>query len=378
MHGKNPEISQGMKMLMPTRREDFINYRRFGFNILLETIENEGQTYKSKKKDGVKEIEKYESGELTKVNVPTYTEDALVFQSILEYSIDFGTTDSFRSRKVSKEWLLGHCPVFVKEYAGVKGHTSYKARVEHINPRVTQCLEKLRYLDLLESRNVMSNNKEDTVEYKFTKLGRLIALLLKQIKPKESSHINYNDKIYRQTLLYYDDKDHSIAKFCSIFFRKCYEKDIKLFDIIINRLVAILQDASDDKKIFLTKLRRFQAFYNHPQMWELFRESLDELRNRSQEDVDMFLYELKLEIEAFHEYKSRNLRSFENIRWQIRTQQNQIALEGYCKSCQQFIPCAVSLLEYFQAIVEEPDKSTRVNCPNCIVGRLDFETLDFP
>lgn len=36
MHGKDLEISQGFKMLFPNRKEDFIDYEEYGFNIILE------------------------------------------------------------------------------------------------------------------------------------------------------------------------------------------------------------------------------------------------------------------------------------------------------------------------------------------------------
>jgi hypothetical protein len=338
----------------------------FGFDILMETLE-ENQISKRKTKD--KEKAKYESGRSPQIFMPRFTDDALIYHSILEYSLDYGTAEYFESIQLSREWLLKKCVVYTQEYR-LKSRAPYKGRAEHINPTITKCLENLTYLDLLESRNVISTNTEDTKEYRFTKLGRLIALLIKQIKI-EHPRI---DEIYNQSLAYYDGLNNSVAKFCSIFFRKCYEKDRKLFGIIVNRLVETLLYTSNNKNAFMIWMKKTQAFYNHPVMWELFKESFDELGKRSMEHKNMFLYELKLEIEDAHEYKSRNLRSFEDLRCKVRMDQNLIAIEGYCKVCMQFIPCVVSLLDYLQSYVEEPDNSNRAECPNCLIGWLDFET----
>ena len=361
---------------MNTIDESHVNYRKFGFNVLLETKQAKIKKSRTNKKNYLTEKERYESGEITRVEEREYTDDSLIYQSILEYSIDFGITEFFRSRKISEDWLLRKCPVYIKVYSGQKAHTKYKARAEHINPKVTECLENLKFLDLLKSRKAISDNKIETIEYGFTKLGRILGLLIKYMKLKKID-LNIVDKIYTETLTYYDDYNHSVGKFCSIFFRKCYQKDKRLFLTIINKLAEILYYATDDKMNFLSKLRNFQIFYNDPSIFQLFRESLTELGNKSQDHADMLLYHLKLEIEDIHEYKSRNLRSFEDLRYKVRTYQNKIAIEGYCNHCKQFIPCVVSLLEYLRSYIEQPDNSNRSECSNCLTGFLDFETLEF-
>lgn len=375
MHGKNYGISQGTNNSLLANDGNNLNHQKFGFNILLETKGDGDQKEKKSKKNKVKENKRYESGQLIRIHVKQYTDNALIYQSILEDSIDFGTSRFFKSREISKKWLLDNCKVYVNEYAGLKlkPHIKKGARAEHINPRIKGCLGNLTYLELLESRNIISKNNEDTEEYRFTKLGRLVALLIKQIKSKHSDI----DEIYRQSLVYYDGLDHSIAKFCSIFFRKCYVKDKKLFEIIVDRLVQILLYASNNKNAFLIRIKKMQAFYNHRVMWELFNESLDEFGKKSKEEKNMLLYQLKLEIEDTHEYKSRNLRTFEDLRCKVRANQNLIAIEGYCGSCVQFTPCVVSLLDHLESHIEEPGNSNRVQCPNCSTGWLDFETLEY-
>jgi hypothetical protein len=63
MHGKDLEISQGFKMLFPNRKEDFVDYEEFGFDIILEQI-SKNNTNESELEDN--ERTEYESGRISK------------------------------------------------------------------------------------------------------------------------------------------------------------------------------------------------------------------------------------------------------------------------------------------------------------------------
>jgi len=129
--------------------------KEFGFNILNErnkdTLSNNNE----------------ESG---------YTVDAQIMQSILEYSIDFGIVKYFKSRDLSKDHLLVKCKHYIEYYRNSK--INKRNRPENMNPKVVELLEKLKYLELVEAIPSESKNHELTENYKFTKLGRMIALLL--------------------------------------------------------------------------------------------------------------------------------------------------------------------------------------------------------
>ena len=374
MHGKDLEISQGFKMLFPNREEDFVDYEEFGFDIILEQI-SKNNTNESELEDN--ERTEYESGRISKKSGISYTDDSLIYQSILKYSTSFGTKGYFRSRKISEDWLLEKCSVYIKHYEKFEfKKTPKKVRIEHINHKVTLCLEKLRYLELLDSRNVLADNKEETLEYRFTDLGLLLGLLIEYLESPTRSLV---DKIFTQSITFYNNQNYAHAKFCSIFFRKCYEKDTRIFEfIIIAKFLEILKNSSKSKTSFYTKLTKFQVFYNHRLLWKIFCSSLNDFESNSPEDSDIFLYEFKLDMEALQESKSRNRKEFERIRFSVYDNPNIITIEGYCSQCRMFTDTATELIEYFQASIEEPNKKVRAPCPNCKPkGGLDFETLEY-
>ena len=63
---------------------------KFGFEILMEIQNTEIDE------------DSYERGRITKHESEQFTEDAIILQSILEYSIDFGTENYFKSRDLIK------------------------------------------------------------------------------------------------------------------------------------------------------------------------------------------------------------------------------------------------------------------------------------
>jgi hypothetical protein len=136
-----------------------------GFNIINET--------KIVKDDN----NSYEEGKSARVRGPIYTDDAVILQSILEYSITFGTARSFKSQDICRDHLLSNCTYYSKLYSGYKEKTNISNRVKYSEPRVTKLLEKLVALKLIKSNG-------QTKEYQFTKLGRLLGLLMAYKKNK--------------------------------------------------------------------------------------------------------------------------------------------------------------------------------------------------
>jgi hypothetical protein len=112
-------------------------------------------------------------------------------------------------------------------------------------------------------------------------------------------------------------------------------------------------------------------------MWQIFKQSLEDLENQYVDNHKIFLYGLKLEMEEIHELKSRNRSGFEQMRMRARGDPNLLVLEGYCKKCKIYASVVVDLLDYFEAYVVNPNKQTRAPCPLCgIDGGLNFETLE--
>ena len=356
MHGKNSEISQGLKMIFPNRSQDFISHKKFGFNVIIETMDELNN--KTEKSSEFHDKE-------TKLP-PIYSNNVLIYHSILKYSINFGTKNYFKSREISKNWILDNCKVYKKEYEDkdFKKKTKKGARVERMNPKIIQSLENLRYLELLESKETRSSNNEKTTEYKFTELGKLFGLLIEYIN--ESTDISIVDKIYQQFLEYYNSQSYTHSKFCSIFFKECFDFDKRIFsDIIIAKFVEILNKSSEDKKFFFRQLRNFPVFYKHSLMCKLFLKSLQKFHSNFPDHYRIWLYNFKLEMEQVQERKCKNFTGFEKWRIENRSLPEIITVEGYCKICKMYTDVEIEILRYIEAYVQDPKKGIMMSCLVC-------------
>src|SRR4051812_15704544 len=100
------------------------NAVKFGFNIITELKETKDQNNNSS----------YDSGNSVRQYDKQYTDDAIILRSILEFSIGFGTEDYFKSRDLSKDYLLDNCEYYKKLYQGDK--TPRWARADKMDRRV--------------------------------------------------------------------------------------------------------------------------------------------------------------------------------------------------------------------------------------------------
>lgn len=121
----------------------------------------------------------------------------MICRSILYYWIKSGDTSFFKSRYIIERWLIENCQFFEDKYPGRLKKTNINNRIEQNNSHVVFLLERLRYLSLLESKSVEAKNHLDTTEYRFTELGKLVALLLKF--NESSTDLSLVNKIYDQT-----------------------------------------------------------------------------------------------------------------------------------------------------------------------------------
>jgi hypothetical protein len=372
MHGKSFENFEGTNNVTIYKYIDkAIKYEQFGFDILFEEKDN--------REDEINEDTKYNSETYTDGTVTirntNFTDDAMICRSILYYWIKSGDTTFFKSRNIIEKWLIENCQFFEDKYPGELKKTNINNRIEQNNSHVVFLLERLNYLSLLESKSVESKNHLDTTEYRFTELGKLVALLLKF--NENSTDLSLVKKIYDQTLNYYRPQNYSNAKFYIFFFTNCYEMDRRLFEvIIIPKLLQILKELPNDRNSIINKLRNFQVFYKNISMYIVLITSIEEFKLQFPKDYEKFAYRLKLAMESIQEKKSRNMRSFEVLRKSHINKLNSVVLEGYCNTCKNYIPVLTSMYGYLKAYVEHPDKESRSPCPNCHneVG-LNFEVL---
>jgi hypothetical protein len=181
MHGKNVENFQGtdnfnFKLIGISSKEyykKYAKYKKFGFEILFD---EKDPLNKSKKYDNEINLD---VKVLINVTSDNYTDDTKICRSILNYWIKVKNPEFFRSRDLIEKWLLTNCTYFEDKYSGDTSKTNILNKIEPNNADVVFLLERLKYLTLLDARFVESKNHEITTEYRFTELGKLVAMIIK-------------------------------------------------------------------------------------------------------------------------------------------------------------------------------------------------------
>jgi hypothetical protein len=343
-----------------------INYNKeFGFNILTEH---------KKSKDNDNE-DSYEMGESIKQYSEPYTDDAIILQSILEYSIGFGEEDYFKSREISENHLIEKCDYYIRMYEGNKDKTKTKARAERINYKVVASLEKLEYLDLVDSEPSEAENHQPTQKYRFTKFGRMIGLLLFYCN-SNTIDLNTYKAIFNQIRSFYNTLNHAYALFCLIFFKRCHIEGKFLY--VIYSLVLLLKNASDNKYEFLNQIRFLNIFYRDLDFWNIYKNSLDELSRLDISKYRMVLYNLKLDIEEIHESKFRHLKEFERLRLEKIRHIYDVVVGGYCNTCKNFFISTMKTTHYLESYITSVISEKYVfdiKCPSCSNDYLDFQSI---
>lgn len=305
----------------------------FGFNILTEGIKSN--------EDGVSS--EYAQDTINQ-NKP-YTDDAIILQSILEYSIKIGTGKYFASRELSQVHLHDNCRYYKDLYW--RSRTRKGARIEHMNKKVVESLKKLVYLELVDYKPYESANKQQTEKYAFTEFGRLIALILFYINNNKIGLDTY-EAIFSQMCSFYKTMSHAHARLCLIFFYGCcFEKKLH---IVIYYLARLLENASDDKHTFLNQVRFLNLVFRDLDMWEIYKTSLNILWECDPHKYSIVLYNLKLTVEEVHEFKSRHLREFERVRPKKIQDVDESVIEGGCDTCGGFVIASMNTISYLNPI----------------------------
>ncbi len=341
MHDKNFVNFQGTDTSIYKYINKEIKYEQFGFEILFEKINEEAD-------------ERWEN----------LTDDAKIYRSILSYwsnSLDPKKSEFFRSRYILENWLYGTCHIYLEKYSGNAGKTKDDSKVEQDNPRVMFLLDRLTFISILESKRIESKNHEITSEYRFTELGKLVALLL-DFKCSDNGPLI--DAIYNQVQKYYSSQNYSIAKFYTLFFMNCYNKDKYLFKVIVYNLSCIIRESPSDKNSILFSLRNFPIQYDSPTMFVILVNSINEFKKQHPHDYNKVVYKLKLATELFVERNCKNMHGFEKLRYE-NDGLHSVILEGYCDNCK-YVPFkSPSMFYYFRASIKNQNPLIIMDCPIC-------------
>jgi hypothetical protein len=148
---------------------------------------------------------------------------------------------------------------------------------------------------LLERETNTEKGIGSTFEYKLTRFGNMIALLIETgLAKNKHSH----DMLYTLLASYFNEESYSLDIFCKIYLRRIKEKS--LFYIFIDYLrknIIYENRCIDNENDLFTFMVLFRTLDNklNKKLWKLWKDSFNELY---QEVQPLFLYHLKLKIDS--------------------------------------------------------------------------------
>ena len=213
-----------------------------------------------------------------------------------------------------------------------------------------------------------------TSYYRNSDSGNILAWLIEYLK-SEKKDIAVKT-LYDIWIKNFEKIDSSLEKFMRIFFRKFYEQ--KVFEkFIICYLLRVINET------YVKDWTNLLNYLTHPfnqtvedlklymKIWE---ESIAELDEESRK---MFLYRLKLDIEVKVESKVVNYKSYEEIRFEIRENHEQICVEGICESCNYSNIYKVNLIYFCKRVQIQWASPIYYDCQDCKEKKAKVATLEY-
>ncbi|MFZ0328285.1 MAG: hypothetical protein WBP64_04940 [Nitrososphaeraceae archaeon] len=302
-----------------------------------------------------------------------YTDNAFQLQYILSYStilnsdcpetnVEFGQFTAYELTG----WLIKKYPEFHDEFTNSSTHTmSEPNKIQAKLDGVEGKLKELTYLDLVEQEQEFRKGKIITI-YRFTESGYLLAWIIESFEEKTREIAN--NQIYRilQRNASYDQSSFDL--FGSLELKKYNERGIidELFTSILRntlsqprRPIYTMRDL-----IIGSPLPNFNDEKHANLYLEIWHEAFQELPD--DETRNYCLYWLKLGIEALMETTPpRNIKDFEELRYDLRNNYDMLALEGPCSNCH--LPSAISIriIEYMNRVSPSSDNFIVTKCTFC-------------
>ncbi len=339
------------------------SYSDYGFNIITEKISPSELNEKS-----------YEGGDQTRLDSIPYNKDAQILQCILEYGVKINSEYYFDNATICKDHLLKKCGYYVNLYKSDK--TNDPSRFKDIKEDVSRLLEKLIYLGALNSESENINNSASTKKYRFTKIGRLLGFLLSF---KNNNGVT-SEQLYKHLVDFFESKTHAYAKLCFVFLKKCSNTS-PLFTDLVDSLFDLLKYAPSNKYQFINQIKRFTPTLDKSS-WDLIYDSLCDIDEGNSKLYNILLYNLKLDLEEFHESKSHDVRKFERIRFKLKNELFFVTLEGRCNECRLYTATSLGLIDYLRTFANKDEedlihKIATSKCPNprCQNGFINFEYI---
>ncbi len=321
----------------------------------------------------MKDVEAYETGKTVKEHGKSYTDNALILQSILRYSDKIGS-EYFTSRELIVNHLIEDCKVYREMYSGFAGRTNLEFKVENIKRRIDKALNKLSYLEIVDDTRYIARNKEETKKYRFTKLGTMIQHLIFYYNTNDIKIVaDHYEQIYRHICNYYASLNHAHAKFCLTFFKNCYPNG--KFVIVIIYLTKLLTEASSIKDEFLFQIKFLNLLYWDLDLAKIYLESLNDLYQTNRETYGIVMLNIKLFIEERQESKAHYMDKFEVERHKMRGDIDMVVMDGFCNTCGYFYIASMKTIDYIKSLDEYHRTGTYVSKAMCVMCKKDY--IDF-
>lgn len=307
-----------------------------------------------------------------------YTNEAMLYQDILNFimKLDQEGRRHFKHRELAN-WLLDNNREFLDFYKGMKAHTKRSSRVQNILPRIKNRLVDLSKMYLIRiSETPQEKGSGTTNLYQITPFAILLGTLIDSTRAidKESGK-SLDKRLYELFIKQFAEYPNSLNQFRSRFYPKLMSAGL-FTDFIARGLRKIL--LSDDPPQSIHELlQRWhllsqfdESMHDKVELYSrLWFESLAEL---DEEIRNLFLFNIKTEIENQIMMQSDGPQTYEKARFYNRDDYQSIVLEGLCNMCFHVQPRVIGMEGYLRLYIGGIAGQTIVlsKCVNCKEGTV--------
>lgn len=308
-----------------------------------------------------------------KSDAQKFTDNALELQYILRYSIVLNgeypdNIEGYKQFSIYRatDWFIKNHPKSRDGFVGSNLTPDRRIQVKYDG--VEGKVKRLAYLGLIEE--IAENSKSNATYYRFTDLGYLLAWIFESFD--ENKRKAANNQLYRvlQDIASHDQSSYYV--FGMLEYKKYIEKEVfdELFTSILRNTISTSKRQINTMNDLITS-SPFPSFNDesHTKLYlQIWQEAFNELPN--EEMRTYCLHWQKLGIETLMETAPpRNIKDFEELRYDLRNNHEMLALEGMCSHCHLPSAVPVKIIEYMNRVSPSSDNFVVDKCKFCRQSR---------
>ncbi len=287
-----------------------------------------------------------------------YTKNALLYQDILQYSIDTGITE-FQFYEHLGKWLLVKNVEFREEYSGSRKHIPPRTRFANKRQRIQDKINDLIRVSLIQINGSTKASKVNTdiPLYSLTNEGKFFALMLGRDLAEDRNKIN--QILYDFIMPWLQSYDSSITTFATAIYERYYKEDsIDIpFDIIRDHILDKFNYILDRLLVPVSEVPKEKYQERH---WRIVYETLMTLEPHIRKKV---LFHFK------HNAEHKIMRAYPDSVWEqdwIKNIDNEniFVLWGKCNKCKQSYTFSLPSEKIFEDILLK-NKVPTDDCDEC-------------